>query len=94
MEDDGILPPPAKVAKFVIDYVATAGEIAVSFGKDVSAFAPPWAAKGISVILPVGDGRQVVSSDDNVSIEPRRRDELGRKRFHILAEEQRRRSKL
>lgn len=94
LEDDGISPPPAKVAKFVIGYTATAKEVAVSSSKDVSSFAPPWVAKGLMIILPVGDGRQVVSSDDGVSVEPRRQDEQGRKRFHILAKNQGVQSKL
>ncbi|KAF2479354.1 putative alpha-glucosidase [Neohortaea acidophila] len=86
MEDDGISPPPAKVAKFVVGYVATATEVAVSFSQDTAAFVPPWVGKGLTVILPVGDGRRVVSSDEGVSVEVRRVDEQGRKRFHIIAE--------
>ena len=86
LEDDGISPPLAKVAKFVFGYVATASEIAVSFAKDLSDFSPPWVVKGLTIILPVGDRRQVVSSDDGVLIEPRRQDESNRRRFHILAD--------
>ena len=83
-EDDGISPPPAKVARFVLGYVATAKDVAVSFSKDVTCFEPPWLPKGLTIILPVGDGRQVVSSDDGIAVEARRQDEHGRRRFHIL----------
>ena len=94
VEDDGISPPPAKVAKFIICYAATANEIAVSFSKDLTAFTPPWVAKGLTIILPAGDGRQVVSSDDGIVVEQRRQDDSGRRRFHILAGGVARQSKL
>lgn len=94
MEDDGISPPPAKVATFVLCYSATAQEIAVSFSKDVTAFTPPWVTKGLTMILPVGDHREVISSDDDSRIELRREDGQGRRRFHILAGDATRRSKL
>ena len=86
LEDDGISPPPVNVAKFVIGYAATAQEVAVSFSKDVGSFTPLWVTKGLSIILPVGDRRHVVSSDDGILVEPRRQDDLGRRRFHLLAE--------
>ena len=94
MEDDGISPPPAKVAKFIICYAATANEIAVSFSKDLTEFTPPWVTKGLTIILPVGDRRQVVSSDDGAVVEQRRQDDSGRRRFHILADGSARQSKL
>ncbi|KAK3713802.1 hypothetical protein LTR37_008288 [Vermiconidia calcicola] len=93
LEDDGISPPPAKVAKFVIGYAATSNEVAVSFARDTTAFTPPWVMKGLTIILPVGDRRQVVSSDERVLIEARREDESGRRRFLVLPEGQVARSK-
>jgi alpha-glucosidase (family GH31 glycosyl hydrolase) len=86
MEDDGISPPPAKVANFIIAYTATAQEIAVSFRKDAIAFTPPWVTKGLTIILPVGDRRQVISSDEGIVVEARRQDDQGRRRFHILGD--------
>jgi len=83
LEDDGVSPPPAKLAKFTISYSASASEVRIRFDKDTSAFLPPWVHKGLSIILPVGDGRQVVSADDS-TVETRRQDEKGRRRFHIL----------
>ena len=94
LEDDGISPPPAKVAKYVIGYTATAHEVAVSFSKDVSDFTPPWVVKGLTMILPVGDRREVVSCDEGVEVELRRQDESGRRRFHISADVQPFQSKL
>ncbi|KAK5175001.1 uncharacterized protein LTR77_000137 [Saxophila tyrrhenica] len=86
LEDDGVSPAPAKTAKFIFAYTATATEVAVSFGKDLSAgFTPPWLDKGLTVILPVGDRRRVVSSDLGVAVEARRQDELGRTRWHGAA---------
>ena len=93
LEDDGISPPPAKVAKFTIGYAATATEVAVSFGKDVTDFTPPWVKNGLTIILPVGDGRKVVSGD-GIVVESRRQDDSGRRRFHILANGQGEQSKL
>ncbi|KAK3711548.1 hypothetical protein LTR37_009539 [Vermiconidia calcicola] len=88
LEDDGISLPPAKVAKFVIGYAATSHEVAVSIAKDTTAFTPPWVMRGLTIILPVGDKRQVVSSDERVLIEARREDESGRRRFLVHPEGQ------
>ena len=93
LEDDGVSPPPAKVAKFTIGYAATPSEVAVSFGKDVINFTPPWVTRGLTIIMPFGDNRQVVSGE-GVIIEPRRQDEAGRRKYHILAEGQAVNSKL
>ncbi|GAB7362896.1 hypothetical protein MBLNU230_g3198t1 [Neophaeotheca triangularis] len=85
MEDDGVSPPPAKVANFDLTYSATATEVVVSFIKEVKAFEPPWLQHGLTVILPVGDGRNVVSKD-GAAVEARRVDISGRKRYHIRFE--------
>lgn len=82
LEDDGVSPPPAKVGRFEIKYSATHQEIRVAVKKDVSAFQPPWVSKGITIVLPVGDSRQVVSADGGI-MEARRQDESGRRRFDI-----------
>jgi len=83
-EDDGVSPPPAKLATFSLHYSASATEVKIRFEMDVGAFTPPWVEGGLDVILPVGDGRQVVSADGR-TVEARRQDEMGRKRFHFLA---------
>lgn len=83
MEDDGISPEPAKVAKFDIAYKASQSEVKVSFTFDCSAFSPPWVSHGISIILPVGDNRPVVSARGGQKVEERRVDARGRRRFHL-----------
>ncbi|TKA71781.1 hypothetical protein B0A55_04295 [Friedmanniomyces simplex] len=88
LEDDGISPPPAKIASFTLSYSASATEVSVKYEKETGAFEPPWVAGGLAVILPVGDNRRVVSGDGAV-IEARRQNESGRKRFHIVAGDQR-----
>lgn len=93
LEDDGVSPPPAKVARFTLSYAATGAEVKVKFGLETSAFTPPWVRKGVTIILPVGDTRQVISGDGSI-VESRRQDEQGRRRFHILAEGQSMQSKL
>ncbi|KAF7185113.1 Alpha-glucosidase 2 [Pseudocercospora fuligena] len=87
LEDDGISPPPAKIAKFTISYSATPREVTVAFEQDTAAFAPPWIEHGVTIILPVGDARNVVSSDGKI-VEARRPHESGRRRFQILADAQ------
>lgn len=84
LEDDGISPPPAKVAKLTVAYSATASEIKVGFERDLRAFVPPWVEKGLTLILPVGDERRVVSLDGVAVVEARRADESGRRRWQIL----------
>jgi hypothetical protein len=85
LEDDGVSPPPVKLAKFVFAYAATATEVAASFRKDLSSgFVAPWVEKGLTVILPMGDRRKVVSSDAGVVVEARREDEQGRRRWHLV----------
>ncbi|EME48384.1 glycoside hydrolase family 31 protein [Dothistroma septosporum NZE10] len=88
LEDDGISPPPAKIAKFTLSYTATRSEVKVSFEKDTDAFLPPWVENGLTIILPVGDFRPVVSSDDSAIVKARGTDESGRERYHIFAEGQ------
>ncbi|KAK3653846.1 hypothetical protein LTR22_011061 [Elasticomyces elasticus] len=82
LEDDGISPPPVKIASFTVSYMASATEVSVKYEKDVGAFEPPWVVAGLIVVLPYGDNRSVVSSDGTV-VEATRQDESGRKRFHI-----------
>lgn len=87
MEDDGISTAAVAdkaFAKFTISYAATPTEVIVMFDKRIAAFTPPWVRRGLGIILPVGDRRQVISSD-GTTIEERRPDESGRKRFHIPA---------
>ncbi|EME89698.1 glycoside hydrolase family 31 protein [Pseudocercospora fijiensis CIRAD86] len=84
LEDDGISPPPAKIAKFCISYSATAQEVRVAFDRAIAAFTPPWVRHGVTIILPVGDSRNVVSRDGKI-VEARRQDDSGRRRFQILA---------
>lgn len=86
MEDDGISPPPAKVATFEISYTASASEVNVNFTSDCASFMPPWFEHGIDVILPVGDNRPVVMAEDSQKPESRRADTRGRRRFHIAQE--------
>ncbi|KAK4548304.1 hypothetical protein LTR36_010174 [Oleoguttula mirabilis] len=88
LEDDGVSPPPARIATFTLGYAASQTEVEVKFGRDVDVFVPPWLDAGLTVILPVGDARQIVSADGKV-VEARRQDEQGRKRFQVLLKAQR-----
>lgn len=88
LEDDGISPPPAKVARFTVRYAASDREVRVAFEHDAKDFEPPWLAKGLTLILPMGDLREVVGSEgSSVVVEARRPDEGGKKRFQIFASE-------
>jgi alpha-glucosidase (family GH31 glycosyl hydrolase) len=82
LEDDGISPPPARMARFIIRYAASPTEIKVVVGADIEDFLPPWVNCGVTIILPVGDKRSVLSSH-GTPLEIRRADEQGRRRFHI-----------
>ncbi|KAK0981278.1 hypothetical protein LTS01_011741 [Friedmanniomyces endolithicus] len=84
LEDDGISPPPVKIASFTFSYMASATEVSVRFQKDIEAFEPPWVKEGLTVVLPVGDGRLVVSGHGD-AIETKGQDEGGRRRFHVVA---------
>lgn len=86
LEDDGVSPSPAKLAKFSVTYAATASEVAVEFAQDTTAFNPPWTQNGLVIILPVGDARNVVAKE-GVDVETRRNDEFGRRRFRVTASE-------
>ncbi|KAK4634063.1 Alpha-glucosidase 2 [Fulvia fulva] len=88
LEDDGISPPPARIAKFTLSYAASATEVRVSFEIETGVFLPPWVENGLTIILPVGDSRPVISSNGRAIIEARRQDETGRRRYHILGEDQ------
>lgn len=84
-EDDGISTADvadAQIASFVISYSATSKDIVVDFKSWIETFQPPWVQNGLTVILPVGDNRAVISKDDRV-VEKRRPDERGRQRHHI-----------
>lgn len=81
-EDDGISPPPARLARFSVSYATTAGEVTVWFKQDVEAFSPPWTENGITVILPVGDTREVASGGDKI-VDKRWEDATGRQSFHL-----------
>ncbi|CAK1354913.1 unnamed protein product [Cercospora beticola] len=81
-EDDGISPPPARLARFSVSYATTAKEVTVWFKQDVEAFSPPWTENGITVILPVGDTREVASGGDKI-VDKRWEDATGRQSFHL-----------
>ena len=86
MEDDGISIAEVaerQMAKFIIRYSATPKEISVSFDVEKTSFEPPWLENGLTIILPVGDKRQVVGGE-GVTIESRRQDDAGRKRCQIV----------
>jgi len=70
------------MAKFTVSYSATPKEISVSFAVETTTFEPPWLKNGLTVILPVGDGRRVVGRGE-IAIETRRDDDAGRRRWHI-----------
>jgi alpha-glucosidase (family GH31 glycosyl hydrolase) len=87
MEDDGISiveVAEKHMSKFTIRYSATPKEILVSsFAAETLTFEPPWLKNGITIILPVGDERRVVTGD-GIAIEPRRQDDAGRKRCQLV----------
>jgi len=82
LEDDGISPSPAKVARFELLYGVRSKEVIVSIKAETSAFVPPWVANGLTIILPVRDRRHPVLVDGK-TLEMRRVDWTGRQRFHI-----------
>jgi len=86
-EDDGISlvgMADKHRASFTFVYAATPEEVTVKFEKVVGGdlFVPPWVQKGLSVILPVGDDRQV-RSFDGVRSELEGRDDRGRACYRI-----------
>ncbi|KAM3415247.1 hypothetical protein BST61_g8778 [Cercospora zeina] len=81
-EDDSVSPPPAKLARFSLSYAAMADEVTVSFTQNVAAFSPPWITQGFTIILPVGDAREVVSGDGKVVLK-KWKDVTGRRSFHL-----------
>ncbi|CAK4030649.1 glycoside hydrolase family 31 [Lecanosticta acicola] len=84
LEDDGISPGQPQHASFWIGYVATPAQVRVEVEMRVESgsFVPPWVKHGITVILPVGDGREVVAfPGTGAAVEERRRDAQGRRRF-------------
>lgn len=85
LEDDGMSPPPANIAKFEVTYSASEKEVMVGLRKEIESFAPPWTVNGLTFILPVGDSRRVISKERlRVVEEPE--DEQGRKRFRVTYE--------
>jgi hypothetical protein len=86
MEDDGISTVEVaekQMAKLTISYSATSKQISVSFTAETTSFEPPWLLNGLTIILPVGDGRPVVGGD-GCDVESRRCDESGRKRYQVV----------
>jgi hypothetical protein len=84
MEDDGISVVEVAekhMAEFTIKYSATPKEISVSVAVNKTMFEPPWFGNGLTIILPVGDERRVVSE---ATVEHRRCDEAGRNRYQLL----------
>nr|POE59131.1 alpha-glucosidase [Quercus suber] len=81
-EDDGISPPPARMATLEFSYAASAKEVSVRFEAETAKYLPVWLEHGLTVILPVGDTRTVVAVDGSTVV-GRRTDEKGRRRFHI-----------
>jgi alpha-glucosidase (family GH31 glycosyl hydrolase) len=84
LEDDGVSPAPAKLAEFTFIYAATGAQIEVDFVKDTSQFAPPWIGNGLTVILPVGDTRDVVTVNGS-PVSRQSMDVSGRRRFQVFA---------
>lgn len=86
LEDDGISiveVAEKQMSEFTISYSATPKEVIVAFKAQVATFEPPWLKNGITIILPHGDIRPIVSEGGSI-IEPRRQDEDGRKRYQIV----------
>lgn len=83
LEDDGISPSPTGVGSFQIEYSASPQEIHVRVEKDTLKFQPPWVDKGLTIILPAGDSREMVALGGMCTVEARRQDASGRRRFHI-----------
>ncbi|SMQ50460.1 unnamed protein product [Zymoseptoria tritici ST99CH_3D7] len=82
-EDDGISPPPVKVAEMKVVYIAEREVVRVGLEVDVGEFRPLWVDGGVTVILPVGDGRRVVKMDAGGEVEREEDDGKGRRRFRV-----------
>lgn len=80
-EDDGLSAEENWCSsRFVVEYGCTESEVTVSFTRE-GAFVPVW--KDLSVILPVGDERKVVSKD-GVEVERCGKDERGRVVYRLV----------
>lgn len=84
LEDDGISPAPAKIASFKLNYSATKEQVKVEFQAETSKFVAPWLANGLTIILPAGDVRDVVSANGR-PVNAIEATEDGRKRWHVKA---------
>lgn len=81
-EDDGVSPVAKnRISKYELSYAADNAEVKVKFVRhEESGFKAPW--KTLHVILPPGDGR-VVRCVDGTAVKELKRDEHGRRHFHI-----------
>ncbi|KAF2733368.1 neutral alpha-glucosidase ab precursor [Polyplosphaeria fusca] len=58
-EDDGVSPPPAKISVFTVKYSCDEQVVNVEYEEKLQeGFQPAW--KGLTVVLPIGDGRSVM----------------------------------
>ncbi|KEY71174.1 hypothetical protein S7711_10560 [Stachybotrys chartarum IBT 7711] len=82
LEDDGVaVATRNKIARYTVSYRAAEEEVLVRFARDESeGFAAPW--RDLVVVLPVGDGRRVVSEAGEQVVDLGR-DEIGRRRFEL-----------
>jgi hypothetical protein len=85
-EDDGLSATP-EISSFTIKYGSTATEVSVQIERKVEvtgsqSFVPLW--KNLDIILPVGDGRSVTSSDGK-EVVAAGNDARGRKLFRIIS---------
>jgi alpha-glucosidase (family GH31 glycosyl hydrolase) len=85
LEDDGISPAPAKLAKFTFVYAASSSQVVVNLIKETSQFAPPWIKNGLTVILSSGDPREVVTKNGS-PMSSGVSDQMGRRHFQVFAE--------
>jgi alpha-glucosidase (family GH31 glycosyl hydrolase) len=84
LEDDGISPAPAKLAKFTFTYAASSSQVVVDFIQETSQFVPPWVKNGLTVILSSGDQREVVTKDGS-PVSSGSSDQSGRRHFQAFA---------
>jgi alpha-glucosidase (family GH31 glycosyl hydrolase) len=61
-EDDGISRHPS-ITKYTIIYSTNQDKLTYSFLKEGSGYVAPWEEKGLHIILPMGENRQVLQSE-------------------------------
>lgn len=89
-EDDGMAAVHKnKISKYTIRYSANEKVVKVEFEADESSgYVAPWSGKGLSVVLPVGDTRDVVSSIKGLKAVNMGPDSKGRRVFQLEKGEQ------